>query len=204
VFDVLCGWSYAAWPVFEEIWQSYRNHLEFEVVSGGLFVDDRIQPIGAITYIPEANRYIAELSGTTFGDGYEELRLAGSFLLDSSQPAWRFAVLRSLAPTLAVPMARELQLRHYNDGADPGTPDVYRKVGQQFGIAPKQLDDAFAFANPRELAESEFRRSRELGVHSFPTFLLSAHGVTTQVGEGLPDRSHLTKIIDSTMKAEAT
>jgi len=134
VFDALCGWSYAAWPVLEQLWQTYRDQLEFEVVSGGMFVGDRIQPIGSIAYIPEANRRISELSGAAFGEGYESLRLEGSYLLDSTEPAWRFAVLRSLAPTLAVPMAHDLQGRHYVNGADLSEPAVYRAVGKAVGI----------------------------------------------------------------------
>ena len=65
-----------------------------------------------------ANQRISELSGAVFGDGYEALRSEGSYLLDSTAPAWRFAVLRSLAADKAIPMAHDLQRRHSLDGAD--------------------------------------------------------------------------------------
>ena len=131
VFDALCGWSYAAWPTLEAIWKTNRDRVAFDVVSGGLFVGDRVQPIGTIAYIPTANQRISELSGAVFGDGYEALRSEGSYLLDSTGPAWRFAVLRSLAPDRAVPLAHDLQRRHYLDGADLDQPDVYEAVADR-------------------------------------------------------------------------
>ena len=116
VFDALCGWSYAAWPALEAIWEANRDRVAFDVLSGGLFVGERVQPIGNITYIPTANQRISELSGAVFGDGYEALRSEGSYLLDSTGPAWRFAVLRSLARRPSRPV-----------GPRPATPPLPRR-----------------------------------------------------------------------------
>jgi putative protein-disulfide isomerase len=201
VFDALCGWSYAAWPALESIWLAYRDRVAFEVVSGGLFVRERIQPIGAITYIPTANKHITDLSGAVFGEGYEALRSEGSYLLDSTGPAWRFAVLRSLAPDRAVPMAHELQRRHYIDGADLDNLEVYEAVAVQFGISIDALRVAMANADTDVLAADEFSYAAKLHVHAYPTVVF-VHGVQAQIlSEGLPDHDRLAaavaKILDT-------
>ncbi len=191
VFDALCGWSYAAWPALESIWLAHRDRVAFDVVSGGLFVGDRIQPIGAIAYIPTANKHITELSGAVFGDGYEALRSEGSYLLDSTGPAWRFAVLRSLAADRAVPMAHDLQRRHYIDGADLDDIEVYEAVAARAGIAIDAVRVAMTNADSETLAADEFRYAAKLLVHAYPTVLYVEADQAQVLSEGLPDHGRL-------------
>ena len=191
VFDALCGWSYAAWPALEATWNTFRDRVEFDVISGGLFVGDRVTPIGAVGYIPTANQHITEISGAVFGDGYEALRTEGSYLLDSNAPAWRFAVLRSFAPDHAVPLAHALQRRHYLDGADLDRPEVYEAVAEQVGISIEPLRAAMANADREALAATEFDQARALGVDAYPTVLFVTDAHAAVLSEGLPERDRL-------------
>ncbi len=203
VFDALCGWSHAAWPTLETIWQSNRDRVAFDVVSGGLFVGDRIQPIGTLPYIPKANQRISELSGAVFGDGYEALRSEGSYRLDSTGPAWRFAVLRSLAPDRAVPLAHDLQRRHYLDGADLDQPDVYEAVAAHAGLSTDALQTAMASADREALATAEFSYARALGVDAYPTVLLLQDDHAWVLSEGLPDLDRLAPALTTALTAGA-
>jgi putative protein-disulfide isomerase len=204
VFDALCGWSYAAWPALEQVWETNRDRVPFDVISGGLFVGGRVQPIGAIDFIPKANRRITELTGAVFGDGYETLRSEGTYVLDSAPPAWRFAVLRSLAPDQAVPLAHDLQRRHYLDGAELDQPDVYEGVAIDAGLSPATLREAMDHADRDTLAGAEFSAAQALGVHAFPTVLL-VHGDLVQVlAEGVPDPDQINAAIDAALTAGTT
>ena len=204
VFDALCGWSYAAWPTLEAIWEANRDRVAFDVVSGGLFVGERVQPIGNIAYIPTANQRISELSGAVFGDGYEALRAEGSFLLDSTGPAWRFAVLRSLASDRAVPMAHDLQRRHYLDGADLDEPDVYEAVAADAGLSIDALRTAMDSADRDALTAAEFSYAAALGVDAYPTVLVVSDGHARVVSEGLPDHDRLAAGLAAALTQGAT
>ncbi|MEO8696508.1 MAG: DsbA family protein [Acidimicrobiales bacterium] len=204
VFDALCGWSYAAWPTLEAIWESHRDRVAFDVVSGGLFVGDRVQPIGNITYIPTANRRISELSGAVFGEGYEAMRSEGSYLLDSTGPAWRFAVLRSLAADQAVPLAHDLQRRHYVEGADLDQPGVYEAVATHAGLSVAALRVAMANADPEALTTAEFSYARALGVEAYPTVLLLQDDHARVLSQGLPDHDQLDNALTTALATGAT
>ena len=204
VFDALCGWSYAAWPALEAIWEANRDRVGFDVVSGGLFVGERVQPIGNIAYIPTANQRISELSGAVFGDGYEALRSEGSYLLDSSGPAWRFAVLRSLAADRAVPLAHDLQRRHYLDGADLDQPNVYEAVAADAGLSIDALRIAMASAGREALTAAEFSYAAALGVDAYPTVLVVKDDHARVLSQGLPDRNRLDEALAAALTTALT
>lgn len=204
VFDALCGWSYAAWPTLEAVWKTYRDRVTFDVVSGGLFVGARVRPIGSIAFIPKANQRIAELSGAVFGDGYEALRSEGSYMLYSAGPAWRFAVLRSLAADQAIPMAHHLQRRHYVDGADLDQPDVYEAVAADFGLSIDALHSAMDAADREALAAAEFSYAKSLGVDAYPTVLLVEGDHAQALSEGLPDGDRIASALASALTAGAS
>lgn len=195
VFDALCGWSYAAWPALEAVWEANRDRVGFDVISGGLFVGGRVQTIGSIDFIPKANQRITQLTGAVFGDGYEALRAEGSYLLDSSAPAWRFAVLRSLAPEQTVPLAHDLQRRHYLHGADLDRPDVYEAVALDAGLPVSKLRAAMDSADRDTLVESEFGTARALDVHAYPTVLLIGRDKVRVLSVGIPDRDQISEAI---------
>ncbi len=48
VYDALCGWCYGFSPVISKIHKEYKDSLEFEVISGGMILGDRIGPIGEV------------------------------------------------------------------------------------------------------------------------------------------------------------
>ena len=204
VFDALCGWSYAAWPALEQVWETNRDRVPFDVISGGLFVGERVQSIGSIDFIAKANHRITELTGAVFGDGYEALRAEGSYLLDSAAPAWRFAVLRSLAPDLAVPLAHDLQRRHYLDGADLDQPDVYEAVAINAGLSPSALRDAMDHADRDALSGAEFSAAHAFGVHAFPTVLLVRGDHVHALAEGVPDADQINAAIDAALTQGTT
>src|SRR4051794_12413997 len=101
VFDAYCGWSYGFTPVLAEILRRHPE-LEIEVVSGGLFTGSRCVPIREFGYVQGANARISELSGVTFGAGYERLIADGSFVMDSEAAARGVAALRRVAPERSV------------------------------------------------------------------------------------------------------
>ena len=139
-----------------------------------------------------------------FGDGYEALRSEGSYPLDSTGPAWRFAVLRSFAADRAVPLAHDLQRHHYLDGADLDEPDVYEAVAADAGLSIDALRVAMAGADREALTAAEFRYARALGVEAYPTVLLLNDGHARVLSEGLPDRDRLAAALAATLDATLT
>lgn len=128
VWDAYCGWCYGFTLSLRSFHEKHPE-LPLTVLSGGLFVGERKQPIGAFTYIPEANKRISELTGVTFGTAYEELFQDGTTVMDSEEAAVGFTALRSLAPERAVYLASAMQRSFYHSGKSLHRNDEYIKIG---------------------------------------------------------------------------
>lgn len=170
VFDAYCGWSHGFTATLREI-TSRHPDLPVEVVSGGLFTGSRRVPIREFGYVQGANAKIAELTGATFGQAYEELIADGSFVMDSEAAARGVAALRQVAPERAAELAAALQHAFYVDGLSLSEAATYRAVAQAAGLDADAVVAAFETPEAQTAARADFRRAARLGVTGFPTLL---------------------------------
>ncbi|MFF1722548.1 DsbA family protein [Streptomyces sviceus] len=170
VFDAYCGWSHGFSATLREV-ISRHPELPVEVVSGGLFTGDRRVPIREFGYVQGANAQIAELTGARFGEAYERLIADGSFVMDSEAAARGVAALRKAAPERAPELATALQTAFYVDGLSLSDPATYRTLAAAAGLDAETVVAAFQAPRARAEAETDFRRTADLGVTGFPTLL---------------------------------
>ncbi len=166
VFDAYCGWSYGFAPTLTELVRRHPD-LEVEVVSGGLFTGARRVPIRDFGYVQGANAKISELTGVTFGPGYERVIADGSFVMDSEHAARGVAALRHVAPCRIVELAAALQHAFYIDGLSLSDAATYRTVAEATGLNADSVIAAFAAADAR----NDFTRAADLDVDSYPTLI---------------------------------
>ncbi|PAZ11233.1 DsbA family protein [Streptomyces sp. SA15] len=170
VFDAYCGWSHGFSGTLREVTDRHPE-LPVEVVSGGLFTGPRRVPIREFGHVRGANAKIAELTGATFGQAYEELIADGSFVMDSEAAARGVAALRQVAPDRAAELAAVLQHAFYVDGRSLSDAATYRWIAQAAGLDADAVVAAFEAPEAQTVARAEFRRAAELGVTGFPTLL---------------------------------
>ena len=170
VFDAYCGWSHGFSGTLGDV-VSRHPDLPVEVVSGGLFTGLRRVPVREFGYVQGANAKIAELTGATFGQAYEELIADGSFVMDSEAAARGVAALRQVAPDRAAELAAALQHAFYVDGRSLSEAATYRTVAQAAGLDADAVVAAFESAEAQTAAHADFRRAVQLGVTGFPTLL---------------------------------
>ncbi|TDB76744.1 DsbA family protein [Micromonospora sp. KC723] len=173
VFDAYCGWSHGFSRTMSQV-AARHPELPVEVVSGGLFIGERRQPIGNFGYVPAANAKISELTGADFGDGYHRLIADGSFVMDSEAAARGVAALRQAAPDRAVELAGALQRAFYIDGHSLSAPETYRTVAEAAGLDADAVVAAFQEPAAQAAAEADFRRAVDLGIDAYPTLLAAA------------------------------
>ncbi|MCK2243053.1 MULTISPECIES: DsbA family protein [unclassified Crossiella] len=171
VLDAYCGWCYGFSRTMAELTAAHPG-LPVEVVSGGLFTGDRRRPIGQYEFIRDANERITDLTGVSFGAGFERLLDEGSFVMDSEAAARGVAALRALAPDRAVELVGALQDAYYQDGQSLSDPATYRALAERTGLEPDLLVAAFESPNAVAEAAADFRFAGELGVQGFPTLLV--------------------------------
>ncbi|MCG7379433.1 DsbA family protein [Paenibacillus sp. ACRSA] len=183
VWDAYCGWCYG---FSNSLRAFHQNHLELpiEVLSGGLFIDERSQAMAAYPHIPEANKRIAQLTGVEFGAAYNKLLHDGTFIMDSEAAAIGFSALRSLAPEQAVYLAAAMQRAFYYEGKSLSDIQTYQDIAKQFNLDEQKVIDSIITPETRELVQQEFVAASNLGARSYPTLFLKKGDILYNLGGG--------------------
>lgn len=173
VYDPLCGWCYGFSPVIKQFYKKFRTKLEFEVLSGGMVVGDRIGPIGKVAaYIKDAYKVVEERTGVTFGKPFLAALDEGSMIFNSIPPSRALTAFKVFRPNDAMLMAHELQKAVYYDGKAPGDAKLYVELAKKFELPVESFEEALWSDSIAKKTEQEFITSGELGVSGFPTVFI--------------------------------
>jgi putative protein-disulfide isomerase len=183
VWDAYCGWCYA---FSKSLRAFHENHPEIplKVLSGGLFVGDRKQPIGAFPHIPGANKRISQLTGAEFGASYQTLLEEGTFVMDSEAAAKGFSALRFFAPERAYYLASSMQRAFYYGGKNLSDPTTYQEIAVTHGLDPDLVLSRMEEKDTISDAQRDFTLVKQLNVHSYPTLLLQKDKNHFNLGSG--------------------
>lgn len=173
--DVLCGWCYGFSPVIKKIYQNYQGLIDFEVISGGLFIGDRTGFINDVAPHIKAGAYkqVEAMTGVKFGPQFiNHSLLTGTMTLDSLPHAIAIIIVKEKFPDKAIEFSSLLHKAVYYDGLDSrdmvGLARYARKVGcDEDEFLQKLADPAYA-----QQALLEFEAFRAQGLHVFPSLVL--------------------------------
>lgn len=175
-FDVLCGWCYGFSPVIRQLYERFKDQVEFTAVSGGMVTGDRAGPVAEMApYLRQAYQRVEEVTGVKFGDGFLEGTLNNKDAIFSSwKPAIALAVFRTYHRKKTIPFAGALQRGVYYDGMLPDEWDSYGPYAQEFGIPAAEFIEKMKQPRYRESAEQDFSITADFGINGFPTLMLSS------------------------------
>lgn len=173
VYDALCGWCYGFSPVIKECYNKYKNEFDFEVLSGGMMMGDRVGSINDIApFIKTAYHNVENTTGVKFGEAYLRVLEEGSMILNSEKPSIALSLFKEHFPDKAILFAHEIQHALYFDGRDPNDYETYRYIAVNHGIDPDEFEDTMKTENAKEAAFYDFALARQLQVDSFPAVLM--------------------------------
>ena len=70
-YDAYCGWCYGFSPVIRRLFEEYRQTVAFEVLSGGMILPEKPQPVRVIAdYILSSYKTVEERTGIRFGEDW--------------------------------------------------------------------------------------------------------------------------------------
>lgn len=176
VYDALCGWCYGFSPVIGQLYRTYGNQIDFDVLSGGMMTGPRAKPISAMrSYIGQAYKVVEERTGVRFGEGYlTNLLEPGTYVSDSEKPGMAMTLFKALLPGRAVEFAGTLQQALYSDGVDLNVDAAYGPLVEPFEIDP---DEFVAHLNDSVIKEqtwAEFNLVSQYGINGFPSVIVDS------------------------------
>jgi len=188
-YDAYCGWCYGFSEVMKNINSTYKNKLQFEVLSGGMILPEEPVPIAATAgYILESYKRVEELTSIKFGEDYLwHIRHPeqSDWFPDSEKPSIALCIFKEYFPDLQVSFASDLQYALHFEGRDLTDNESYHLLLEKYNIPSAEFYEKLDEGEYKELAHYEFALCRQLNVTGFPAvFLQLSETKFYQVAQG--------------------
>ena len=175
-YDAYCGWCYGFSPIIKRIAEEYKTQLTFEVLSGGMIIGEKPQPISVMAgYISKAYTTVEEYTGIKFGDDYlwhiNNPELSDWFPY-SEKPAIALCIFKEYYPERQVEFAADLQYSLHYEGRDLCDDEAYRHLLEKYSIQPETFYSKLKSEEYKEMAYYEFALCKQLQVTGYPQVLL--------------------------------
>ena len=175
-YDAYCGWCYGFSPVIRRIFDEYKQELAFDVLSGGMILPDKPQPLAVMAgYIQKAYKTVEERTGIKFGKDWlwhifnpDE----SDWYPSSEKPAIAMCVFKEYYPDLAIPFAADLQYALHEEGRDLCDDEAYRHLLEKYNIPDTAFYARLHDPAYKQKAYEEFALMKTLQVTGFPTVFL--------------------------------
>jgi len=179
IFDPLCGWCYAASPLWAALNERFGDELELVFHPGLLFAEPRSIDPSYREHIVSADLRIAELAGVEFGAPYiKRVRTAPVLRYHSEPPAVAVMAVNAIEPKLGLGMLEAIQKAHYHQGEDVSDLLTLSKLAQGLGLDLERFTEAQI--NVQQILPSIAAEARNLmqtvGGNGFPTLVLERDG----------------------------
>ena len=186
-YDAFCGWCFGFSKAINEFRNMYINEIDFEVVSGGLFLDNRIGKINDVApYVKNgAYKNVEEITGVQFGPNFiDKLTTDENIWLDSTPPAIALGIIKENAPKKALDFA-ELLLETFNYYAkDVRELESYKTavlaIGYNFESFKTQMKDLKYLT----LAQQDFNIFSKAKISGMPTLLIEGGNKKAYLSNG--------------------
>jgi putative protein-disulfide isomerase len=175
IYDALCGWCYGFSPVMKKVFEKYKDELDFDVLSGGMMMGDRVGAIDEVApYIKTAYKQVENVTGIKFGENYiNNVLLPGTAILNSEMPGIAMTVFKQFQAENAVLFAHDLQKAIYFDGIDLNEADNYIPLIEKYNINSKIFLAVMKSEESKDRTFDEFQFVGEMGISGFPTVLFA-------------------------------
>ncbi|UAY51942.1 DsbA family protein [Ferruginibacter albus] len=204
-YDAYCGWCYGFSPVMKKIAEEYKNDLDIEVLSGGMFIGESKMPIEKIAgFIKDAYKRVEDLTGITFGEDFLwhiNNPDKSDWVMNSEKPAIALCIFKEYYPEKQLDFASDLQYALNFEGRDLDDDEAYRHLLEKYAVT---AEDFYAKLHSNEFKEQayyEFNLCKQLNVSGFPcVFLQKDESKFYMLANGFTDyetvKDRLGKVLD--------
>lgn len=176
VYDPLCGWCFGFGPVLIRLEKTFRNDLNFDVISGGMIIGNRIGPLSNMSaFIKQAYKQVESHTGVQFGKVYINETLEKGIATNSSlEPASMLTLFKRYHPDKAVPFSHEIQKLLFVEGNDPVDLKAYLPLFEKYGFKREEIEPQFFLKDVQQDTILEFQKAQKWNITGFPTCVLQS------------------------------
>jgi putative protein-disulfide isomerase len=175
-YDAYCGWCFGFSPVIKKIAEEYKDKLPVEVLSGGMIISDKPQPISVTAgYIQKAYKTVEERTGIKFGEDFLWHIFnpdKSDWFLNSEKSAIALCIFKEYHPDQQVQFASDLQYALNYEGRDLCDDEAYQHLLDNYNIPAQNFYGKLHGKEYKEKAYYEFALVKQLQVTGFPAVLM--------------------------------
>ncbi len=186
-YDALCGWCYGFNSVITELQKIYKHKIDFELISGGLFLGNRTGYINDIApYIKEgAYKNVEATTGVKFGEGFlTELFGEGKIVLNSLLPAIALCIVKEKFPKRQLEFGELLLKAIYFEGLNPDNLSGVIDYAFKFGFDKNEFEMKMKDDVYKRMAEKEFNIFQSSGFTGMPALTIENKGKQIVLSNG--------------------
>ena len=173
IFDPICGWCFGMSPAITALHNEWKDQVDFEVISGGMILGDRVGPIRSFAHIIQGSRArLEDTTGVRFGDAFWAKLEQGDMVMGSLKPSVALAVSRDMAPERSIEFAAAIQRAIYVDGMEPELTEAYRPLAESFGLDADEFLKRMGYPHYEMVANKDFAQSAKWGIQGFPSVVV--------------------------------
>lgn len=197
VGDPMCSWCYGIATQWTEVYDTYIDNAEIEIVMGGLrpYYDETM--LNMKDFLSHHWQDVHKASGQEFN--YDILDRA-DLAYDTEPPCRAVVLVKQLAPGKEAAFFKHIQRDFYYHNKDMNLAESYHAALKAVEVSTQEFDKLFDTEKSKEAVKRDFQRARELGVNSFPTILMEIDGKVTAIGKGYTTSTQMIKNIKSVLR----
>ncbi len=196
VHDPMCSWCWGFEPTRQKLFAALDHTLEIRRLVGGLAPDsDAPMPEPMRAMLQQTWQRIEDMiPGTKFNyDFWEKCKPRRS-----TYPANR-AVLaaRAQGEQFDALMTARIQRAYYLEARNPSDNDTLVELATEIGLDTESFADALLATSTQQQLIEEIRRSRTMGIDSFPSLAVQKAGQLSHIALNYTDADAMLEQIDS-------
>ncbi len=198
--DALCGWCYGFIPTMKNIHEEFQDKIDFDVVSGGLFLGPRAGRVNDVAPHIKAGAYkkVEEATGVMFGKNFlDNIFFDKDMILNSLFPAIAIAIVKEKAEKKLMVFTEILLKAYYYDGLSSDDIDSYDTYAHKIGFKNNDFSSLMKEQYFQELAFKDFKKFQKSNHKVFPSFDIQVHGQTIISVSGSFDLEVMRKELNS-------
>lgn len=186
-YDALCGWCYGFSPVIKQLKNTYKNQIDIDVISGGLFLENRAGLVNDVAPHIKAGAYksVELMTGVKFGAPFlEDVFGAGKMELNSLPPTIALCIVREKYPEKELAFAATLLKAVYFDGINPVDFNAYLTYASEYGIDSEEFLTKMNNPLYKQMAINEFNTFRKSKYSGMPSLAVFKNDIEIPISKG--------------------
>jgi putative protein-disulfide isomerase len=195
-YDALCGWCFGMYPSLSKLYQKHQHSVDFEVISGGLFLNGSAGKVNDVApHIKKgAYKLVEERTNVKFGEEFlSDLFGKGGNTLDSLLPAIALCIVKESYPERAMEFSTSLTRAVYADGINSIDINAYTKYAVKIGFDENIFQEKMRDKHYESMAHQDFLAYKRSGVRGFPTLVIESEKGASILAQGQSNFSEMDK-----------